>query len=454
MSIVISVENVSKAYRLGMIGGATLKEDFARWWAKMWGKPDPLLKIGEEHHARQSGEQFRALENVSFEVKEGEVLGIIGRNGAGKSTLLKILSQVTAPTSGQIKIKGRIASLLEVGTGFHPELTGRENIFLNGAILGMTKAEIRRKLEEIIAFSEIEEFIDTPVKRYSSGMYVRLAFAVAAHLEPEILIVDEVLAVGDARFQKKCLNKMQDVSKKGRTVLFVSHNMLAITRLCERAILFDEGRVVQDGPAHQVVRDYVSAGMTTMAERFWPDPKLAPGGKIARLRAVRVRAEDNQITDIVDIRQPVAIEMEYEVLRPNRGLLPNLGLSNEEGVLLFCTLDSDPNWRGRPRPEGRYISTVWIPGNFLAEGKLFVRADIVSLDPVVVQCIVPEAVIFQVIDKFEGDSARGDYAGKIEGIVRPLLKWDTKFSPKKVGTHCEDLNPVNDDAIGLIRGDN
>src|ERR1039457_1790425 len=238
---VISVENVSKSYRLGQIGGGTLKEDFARWCAKLQGKPDPSLKIGQEHHARIMGEQFWALDNVSFEVKEGEVLGIIGRNGAGKSTLLKILSQVTTPTSGEIKVRGRIASLLEVGTGFHPELTGRENVFLNGAILGMTKAEIRKKFDEIVAFSGIEEFIDTPVKRYSSGMYVRLAFAVAAHLEPEILIVDEVLAVGDAEFQKKCLGKMQDVSKSGRTVLFVSHNMLAIKSLCGTTILMKDG---------------------------------------------------------------------------------------------------------------------------------------------------------------------------------------------------------------------
>src|SRR5580700_6878824 len=220
--IVISVESVSKTYRLGQIGGGTLKEDFARCWSRLMRKPDPFLKIGEEHHARKMGELFWALDNVSFGVKRGEVLGVIGRNGAGKSTLLKILSQVTMPSSGQVKIKGRIASLLEVGTGFHPDLSGRENVFLNGAILGMTKAEIRGKFDSIVAFSEIEEFIDTPVKRYSSGMYVRLAFAVAAHLEPEILIVDEVLAVGDASFQKKCLGKMGQVSREGRTILFVS----------------------------------------------------------------------------------------------------------------------------------------------------------------------------------------------------------------------------------------
>src|SRR5580658_94539 len=252
--VVISAENVSKAYRLGQIGGGTLREDFARWWAKALHKPDPYLKIGEEHRARKMGEQFWALDDVSFQVKQGDVLGVIGRNGAGKSTLLKILSQVTLPTSGQIKIKGRIASLLEVGTGFHPELTGRENIFLNGAILGMTKTEIRKKFDEIVAFSEIEDFIDTPVKRYSSGMYVRLAFAVAAHLEPEILIVDEVLAVGDAEFQKKCLGKMHDVAtNEGRTILFVTHNMAAVRALCSRAVLFTKGRITLEGAPREIV---------------------------------------------------------------------------------------------------------------------------------------------------------------------------------------------------------
>jgi lipopolysaccharide transport system ATP-binding protein len=253
---VIKVENVSKAYRLGQIGGGTLKEDVSRWWAKLRGKPDPFLKIGEEHHARKMGEQFWALDNVSFEVKQGEVLGIIGRNGAGKSTLLKILSQVTTPTSGQIKIKGRIASLLEVGTGFNPEMTGRENVFLNGAILGMTKAEIRKKFDEIVAFSEIEEFIDTPVKRYSSGMYVRLAFAVAAHLEPEILICDEVLAVGDIAFQKKCLGKMGDVAREGRTVLFVSHSISSVLQLTKLGLVMDKGRLVFHGSSEKAVEVY------------------------------------------------------------------------------------------------------------------------------------------------------------------------------------------------------
>ncbi len=245
MSTMISVEGVSKKYRLGLIGGGTLKDDLNRWWARVRRKPDPRLKIGQEHLAERMGEEFWALKDVSFEVEQGEVLGIIGRNGAGKSTLLKVLSRVTAPTTGRIRLAGRVASLLEVGTGFHPELTGRENTYLNGAILGMTKREIDRKFDEIVAFSEVEQFIDTPVKRYSSGMYVRLAFAVAAHLDPEILIVDEVLAVGDAAFQKKCLGKMGDVAKGGRTVLFVSHSMAAIASLCSLAVVVVQGRCAE-----------------------------------------------------------------------------------------------------------------------------------------------------------------------------------------------------------------
>ena len=259
---VISVEHLSKSYRLGQIGTGTLTNDMKIWYARKMGKPNPLLKIGQEDHGNREGETLWALKDVSFTVEQGEVLGIIGRNGAGKSTLLKILSRVTAPTSGVVKVKGRIASLLEVGTGFHPDLTGRENIYLNGAILGMTRQEIARKFDEIVDFAEIEQFIDTPVKRYSSGMYVRLAFAVAAHLESEILLVDEVLAVGDAEFQKKCLGKMGDVaSKEGRTVLFVSHNMGAVQHLCQRGMFLLSGSIQQTGPIDQIVDKYLSTGM-------------------------------------------------------------------------------------------------------------------------------------------------------------------------------------------------
>ncbi len=256
-NVVISVENLSKRYDLGVIGTGTISRDLNRWWARLRGQPDPYTKIGQIDHGNRQGESIWALKDVSFEVKQGEVLGIIGRNGAGKSTLLKILSQVTAPTGGLVKVKGRIGSLLEVGTGFHPELTGRENVYLNGAILGMTRAEVDRKFDEIVDFSGVEKFIDTPVKRYSSGMYVRLAFAVAAHLTTDILIVDEVLAVGDAEFQEKCLGKMGNVANEGRTVLFVSHNMGSIRNLCKRSIQLAKGEILRDGNTIDIVENYL-----------------------------------------------------------------------------------------------------------------------------------------------------------------------------------------------------
>ncbi len=257
MTTVISVENLTKRYDLGVIGTGTLSRDLNRWWARLRKQPDPYTRIGQRDHFERIGESILALDDVSFTVQQGEALGIIGKNGAGKSTLLKILSRVTAPTSGEVKIKGRIGSLLEVGTGFHPELTGRENVFLNGAILGMRKDEVQRKFDEIVDFAGVEKFIDTPVKRYSSGMYVRLAFAVAAHLDPEVLVVDEVLAVGDAEFQKKCLGKMGDVAGEGRTVLFVSHNMGSINELCKEAILLSDGRIADSGKTDEVIENYL-----------------------------------------------------------------------------------------------------------------------------------------------------------------------------------------------------
>jgi len=260
---IISVEHLTKRYDLGVIGTGTLTRDLERWWARVRKQPDPYTRIGQKDAFERIGESILALDDVSFTVEQGEALGIIGKNGAGKSTLLKILSRVTAPTSGVVKVKGRIGSLLEVGTGFHPELTGRENIYLNGAILGMKKAEVARKFDEIVDFSGVEKFIDTPVKRYSSGMYVRLAFAVAAHLDPEILIVDEVLAVGDAEFQKKCLGKMGEVAGQGRTVLFVSHNMAAIINLCPRSVLLAEGRIQVDKSSNHVIDYYLNSKTTT-----------------------------------------------------------------------------------------------------------------------------------------------------------------------------------------------
>ncbi|MBL8079497.1 MAG: ABC transporter ATP-binding protein [Anaerolineales bacterium] len=265
MTTVISVENLSKSYRLGQIGSGTFAHDLNVWWAKVRGRPNPLQRIGAADHHRYDDGEFWALKDLTFKVNQGEVLGIIGRNGAGKSTLLKILSRVTAPTSGKVKVKGRIASLLEVGTGFHPDLTGRENTYLNGAILGMNRKEVDRKFDEIVYFSEVEKFIDTPVKRYSSGMYVRLGFAVAAHLEPEILVVDEVLAVGDVEFQKKCLGKMGDVAKEGRTVLFVSHNMGAIASLCSKGIWLEGGRIKIYSKIQETISSYLDIADTRNA---------------------------------------------------------------------------------------------------------------------------------------------------------------------------------------------
>jgi lipopolysaccharide transport system ATP-binding protein len=327
MSTVISVENVSKSYRLGQIGGGTLKEDVNRWWAKMRGKPDPSLKIGQEHHTRHMGEQFWALEDVSFAVKEGEVLGVIGRNGAGKSTLLKILSQVTCPTSGQIKIRGRIASLLEVGTGFNPELTGRENVFLNGAILGMTKTEIRSKFDEIVAFSEIEEFIDTPVKRYSSGMYVRLAFSVAAHLEPEILILDEVLAVGDAQFQQKCMAKMKEVSgKHGRTILFVSHNIAAIQNLCGTCVMLKNGKFFVSGATEYVLNTYLKEYAQNQRKSLEDFPNRSGSGAI-KLTGFHIEDADGCRIDEVISGSDFDLVFDYKCAQSAGSRNVNIGIS-------------------------------------------------------------------------------------------------------------------------------
>jgi lipopolysaccharide transport system ATP-binding protein len=340
-----------------------------------------------------------------------------------------MLSRITEPTSGHADVYGRLGSLLEVGTGFHPELTGRENIYLNGAILGMRRVEIHQKFDEIVAFAEVEQFIDTPVKHYSTGMYLRLAFAVAAHLEPEILLVDEVLAVGDAGFQRKCLNKMQDVGRDGRTVLFVSHNMPAITRLCARTILLDQGKILADGPSHQVVGAYLNSGLGTRAAREWHDLAQAPGNDIARLCAVRVRSQEGQMTDAIDIRRSVGIEIEYEVLKGGHVLWPHFTVHNEEGLWLFVSIDQDPIWRRRPRPAGRYVSTGWIPGNLLAEGTMIIGPAIRTEQPRKVHFYERDAVAFQVIDSLDGDSARADHPGQFPGVVRPLLKWTTQVTP-------------------------
>ena len=364
MALAISVENLSKVYRLGMIGANTLREDLSRSWARLRGKPDPWTRRGDSPHERRSGGDFWALDDLSFEVKRGEALGIIGRNGAGKSTLLKLLSRITAPSSGEIKIKGRVASLLEVGTGFHPDLTGRENIFLNGAILGMSRAEIRGKFEEIVDFSGVEEFIDTPVKRYSSGMYVRLAFAVAAQLDSDILILDEVLAVGDAQFQRKCLGKMEQSARQGRTVLFVSHNMIAVQSLCNRALFLEDGRNKAIGPVGEVVSQYLARGAAQGdAAKSWPDLNSAPGNEAARIMAVRVGPAVEARDGLIRMETPVAIEVEYHRLLPDKVFHVTFHLVNENEVIVLTT---SPGLC--PAPTGRYTSRCSIPGNLLNSG--------------------------------------------------------------------------------------
>lgn len=409
----IVVENVSKTYVIGGVKELaynTLRDSIAS------------LFRGRVPAARR--ELIHALSDVSFSASEGEVVGIIGRNGAGKSTLLKVLSRITAPTSGRARLRGRIGSLLEVGTGFHPELTGRENIFLNGAILGMKRAEIARKLDEIVAFAEIEQFLDTPVKRFSSGMYVRLAFAVAAHLDTDILVVDEVLAVGDASFQRKCLSMMEDAGRHGRTVLFVSHNLASVTRLCRRALLLDRGSVLADGAAGDVVRFYLQSDIGTSAERDWPDRAMAPGDDIVRLSAVRVRSE-GAVAQKIDAGSPVEVEIEWDVLVGGHALLPSLRFQNHEGVVLFTSSpDVEPSsWR---REIGRYVSAARIPGDLLGEGMIVVGASIGSVNLEHIHVDERQVVTFEVVDM----SGRGQYRPAIGGVIRPLLEWsDARLPP-------------------------
>src|SRR5262250_473370 len=379
--------------------------------------------------------EFWAVREVSFEVKRGEALGIIGHNGAGKSTILKLLASITTPSAGEITINGRAAALIEVGSGFHPELTGRENVYLNGSILGMSRSEIGRKLESIIDFAEIREFIDIPVKRYSSGMYVRLGFAIVAHLEPEILLLDEVLAVGDLGFQKKCLDRVSALRRAGRTIIFISHDLNAVEALCDRVLLMQRGEIIADGPPGEVIGQYkalATKGITSPfpgvgAVREWRDVD-APGNRVVRLRRVRVCGEDGATISAVDIRHPVGIEITYDVLEGGHVLVPTVHFFNEARLHLFGVLDLEPEWQGRPKSAGRYVSTAWIPGNFLAEGCMIVDTAISTLAPTEVHAHDKDVVTVRVFGTMSADSARGDYTRPFPGVVRPLVRWNTSFS--------------------------
>jgi len=411
----ISAHGLAKQYRIGQMHSSidTLRDHLVHGLR--------TLRTG-----RTKRETIWALRDVSFEVAEGEVLGIIGRNGAGKTTLLRLLSRITEPTAGYADIRGRVGSLLEVGTGFHQELTGRENIFLNGAILGMGHSEIQRKFDEIVEFAGVEKFLDTPVKRYSSGMTVRLAFSVAAHLEPEILLVDEVLAVGDAEFQKRCLGKMESFGQSGRTVLFVSHSMPTIARLCPRLLLLDRGRLVEDGPAEHVIGRYLHGDLGTSARRVWRDHDSAPGDDWARLRSARIVDASGDTSDVVDVSEPVGVEIAFDLLR-REVVFPWIDLVDERGTLVFSAMDTNPVWT-EARDPGRYVTTAWIPEHLLNEGTLHVSVSVKS--PLLGRkpwrhAEVESALTFHVVER-EGPTARGAFAGRIGGPVRPLLRWTSE----------------------------
>jgi lipopolysaccharide transport system ATP-binding protein len=416
MTQAIEAHGLSKRYRIGQMQAAygTLRDSLVRTAARAARREEPPKR-----------EEIWALRDVSFNVREGEVLGLIGRNGAGKSTLLKILTRITTPTAGRAVIRGRVGSLLEVGTGFNPELTGRENVFLNGAILGMKRREIQRKLPDIVEFSGIDKFIDTPVKRYSSGMHVRLAFSVAAHLEPEILLVDEVLAVGDAEFQQRCLGRMESFSGTGRTVLFVSHNMQTINQLCNRVMWIDGGSIMEDGDPSQVVTRYLhSTSYATGAHISWPDDESAPGDDLARLLSVRAVDEDGNTVETIDVREPIGIEIRYRVLRSGPAIFAKIRVVEPRGSAAFNALDTARHAEQSSEP-GVYASTAWIPPNLLTEGTTKVDAAVCTLHaPKLLQRAARyEAVSFTVFDPGDGDSARGRFTGQLSGAVRPLLEW-------------------------------
>lgn len=410
-------------------------------------------QAGQESSPGTDGGFVWALRDVSFEVKQGEAVGIIGRNGVGKTTLLKVLSRVTEPTRGWAEVRGRVGSLLEVGAGFHPELTGRENVHFNGAILGMTRRELSRKFNEIVAFAELERFIDTPVKRYSSGMYMRLAFAVAAHLDPEILLVDEVLAVGDASFQKRCLGKMGEVAAGGRTVLFVSHNMPAITRLCQRTILLDAGCVVLDGPSPEVVSTYLQSGIGTTAAREWPDLAKAPGDDVVRLRAVRLVTPQGAIKRTVNIQETIGVQIEYEIMTPGRRLSPVIVCYNEEGVCLFASgiASRDALYGQDPSFVGKRVATCWIPGNFLAEGTMTFTVSVNAiLGGNYAHTVERDAVQVQVVDPVDAESVRGLYGGTVAGVVRPMLRWTTESDQPPSGCSLGEQNEKGAEGLGPL----
>jgi len=417
--IAIRVEGLSKRYRIGQRTQTyrTLRDTLTQTFAA----PFRSLRAGFTQQNGHANNSIWALKDLTFELNRGEVIGIIGRNGAGKSTLLKILSRITEPTEGYADVHGSVSSLLEVGIGFHVELTGRENIYLNGAILGMKRSEIARTFDEMVAFAEIEKFIDTPVKRYSSGMYLRLAFAVAAHLQSEILIVDEVLAVGDAQFQKKCLGKMDEVSKGGRTILFVSHNLATVQSLCSRALWVQEGRTVADGPPSVIIADYLKTATTSVCDRTWDNPDLAPGDGAVRLHSIRLIPECTSV-EFVNTRTPLVIEIQYWNFIPNTELNLSIAVHNQEGICVFSSNSTGEMGHGKPLATGFFRTQCHIPGNIL-NGSMYRVSLLVMKDSSILVHRETDALVFEMHDDVQN---KNGWYGKWQGVIRPKLQWSTE----------------------------
>ena len=427
MKPIIKVENLSKQYIIG--GKQESYSTFRESLVNTMRLPLEALKRGNRKNGNNS---FWALKDINFEVMPGEVVGIIGRNGAGKSTLLKILSRITQPTKGRIELYGRVGSLLEVGTGFHPELTGRENIYLNGAILGMKREEIAKKFDEIVDFAEIENFLDTPVKRYSSGMYTRLAFAVAANLDPEVLIVDEVLSVGDINFQKKCLGKMSEVARGGRTVLFVSHNMAAVKSLCRHAIILEKGELSFIGDVQATVDHYLYQSNNSVEASSiyrWNGEPVVSENKTGRILSIKVLNEERNTVNEIDISSSILFEIEYDVLKSGAKFNLTLVMYSQEGVHVFSSpSSSDELWYQRPHPKGQFRSYCKVQGNLLNQGRFDFTLLLVENGTSIVDQ-VDKLVSLDLID-LGGNKA--NYYGNWGGVVRPLLQWQTEFLQTKI----------------------
>ncbi len=410
---IIKVENIGKQYRLGNVGTGTFSHDVNRWWHRVRGKDDPYLKVGETNDRTKTGgsDYVWALKDINFEVQPGEILGIIGKNGAGKSTLLKLLSRVTAPTTGKITCHGRIASLLEVGTGFHPELTGRENIYLNGAILGMTKKEIAAKFDEIVDFAGCAKYIETPVKRYSSGMYVRLAFAVAAHLEPDILVVDEVLAVGDAEFQKKAIGKMKEVSQgQGRTVLFVSHNMESIRKLCPKSIILKTGQLIYYGDTRNAIKKYLSNKDENLSKKTYINK-----------RTEELELNEIEIVNPNTTNKEVKIIISYTLYETLKNLRVIISLFNNEGILIFTSSDFHEYSSDRIRKAGKYKSICTLPSYFINVGEYRIS---ISIDIPKIKAFYVDEIMNFTIEELDKNFLGFSLKGTPDGLIHPQLKWD------------------------------